>query len=132
MATVYLPVTARLNLTSEERAKGISRELYNLKLPKHLHEPGRTTTMLLATIQHPTTGEWACVGDTDLSIVVHPQRDVTALVSLFPQLTTEERSAMTYYIATAPVVLFQYLMPSDSEILTQDEAEAAGWFGDSI
>jgi hypothetical protein len=132
MATVYLPVTERINLTSEERAKGISRELYNLKLPKHLHEPGRTTTMLLATIQHPTTGEWACVGDTDLSIVVHPQRDVTALVSLFPQLTTEERSAMTYYIATAPVVLFQYLMPSDSEILTQEEAEAAGWFGDSI
>ena len=132
MATVYLPVTARLNLTSEERAKGISRELYNLKLPKHLHEPGRTTTMLLATIQHPTTGEWACVGDTDLSIVVHPQRDVTALVSLFPQLTTEERSAMTYYIATAPVVLFQYLMPSDSEILTQEEAQAAGWFGDSL
>ena len=132
MATVYLPVTERINLTSEERAKGISRELYNLKLPKHLHEPGRTTTMLLATIQHPTTGEWACVGDTDLSIVVHPQRDVTALVSLFPQLTTEERSAMTYYIATAPVVLFQYLMPSDSEILTQDEAEAAGWFGDGL
>jgi len=30
------------------------------------------------------------------------------------------------------VVLFQYLMPSDSEILTQEEAEAAGWFGDSI
>ena len=48
MATVYLPVTARLNLTSEQRAKGISKELYNLKLPKHLHEPGRTTTMLLS------------------------------------------------------------------------------------
>jgi len=72
MATVYLPVTARLNLTSEQRAKGISRELYNLKLPKVLHEPGRTTTTLLRTIQHPTTGQWACVGDTDLTITVHP------------------------------------------------------------
>jgi hypothetical protein len=132
MATVYLPVTERINLTSEERAKGISRELYNLKLPKHLHEPGRTTTMLLATIQHPDTGQWACVGDTDLSIVVHPQRDLNALVALFPQLTTEERSAMTYYIATSEVVLFQYLMPSDSEVLTQEQAEAAGWFGDSL
>jgi hypothetical protein len=121
-----------LNLTSEQRAKGISRELYNLKLPKHLHEPGRTTTMLLATIQHPDTGQWACVGDTDLSIVVHPQRDLNALVALFPQLTTDERSAMTYYIATSEVVLFQYLMPSDSEVLTQEQAEAAGWFGDSL
>jgi len=132
MATVYLPVTARLNLTSEQRAKGISRELYNLKLPKVLHEPGRTTTMLLATIQHPTTGQWACVGDTTLAIAVHPQRDVTALVSLFPQLTADERSAMTYYIATNEVVYFQYLMPSDAEQLTQEEAEAAGWFGDSL
>ena len=132
MATVYLPVTARLNLTSEQRAKGISRELYNLKFPKVLHEPGRTTTMLLATIQHPDTGQWACVGDTDLSIVVHPQRDLNALVALFPQLTTDERSAMTYYIATSEVVLFQYLMPSDSEVLSQEQAEAAGWFGDSL
>lgn len=130
--TVYLPVTERINLTSEERAKGISRELYNLKFPKVLHEPGRTTTMLLATIQHPDTGQWACVGDTDLSIVVHPQRDLNALVALFPQLTTEERSAMTYYIATSEVVLFQYLMPSDSEVLSQEQAEAAGWFGDSL
>ena len=132
MPTVYLPVTERINLTSEERAKGISRELYNLKFPKVLHEPGRTTTMLLATIQHPDTGQWACVGDTDLSIVVHPQRDLNALVALFPQLTTEERSAMTYYIATSEVVLFQYLMPSDSEVLSQEQAEAAGWFGDSL
>ena len=132
MATVYLPVTARLNLTSEQRAKGISKELYNLKLPKHLHEPGRMTTMLLACIEHPDTGQWACVGDTELAINVHPERDLNALVALFPQLTTEERSAMTYYIATSDVVLFQYLMPSDAEILTQEQAEAAGWFGDSL
>lgn len=132
MSTVYLPVTERINLTSEQRAKGISRELYNLKLPKHLHEPGRTTTMLLATIQHPETGQWACVGDSELAITVHPERDVTALVALFPQLTTDERSAMTYYITTSDVVMFQYLMPSDSEVLTQEEAEAAGWFASDL
>ena len=132
MATVFLPVTARINLTSEQRAKGISRELYNLKLPKHLHEPGRTTTMLLATIQHPDTGQWACVGDTELAINVHPERDLNALVALFPQLTTDERSAMTYYIATSDVVLFQYLMPTDSEVLTQEQAQEAGWFGSEL
>ena len=131
MATVYLPVTARLNLTSEQRAQGISQELYNLILPKHLREPDRITTQLLSLIQHPDTGQWACVGDSDLAINVHPERDVTALVALFPQLTTEERSAMTYYITTNAVVYFQYLMPSDAEQLTQEEAEAAGWFGDT-
>ena len=131
MSTVYLPVQPRLNLTSEQRAQGISQELYNLILPKHLQEPDRITTQLLALIEHPTTGQWACVGDTDLAISVHPERDVTALVALFPQLTTEERSAMTYYIATNSTVYFQYLMPSDAEQLTQEEAEAAGWFGDT-
>jgi hypothetical protein len=132
MSTVYLPVTPRLNLTSEQRARGISQELYNLKVPKHLHEPGRVTTELLGLIEHPTTGQWACVGDTTLAIAVHPQRDVTALVSLFPQLSADERSAMTYYIATNEVVYFQYLMPSDAEQLTEEEAEADGWFGDSL
>ena len=132
MSTVYLPVQPRLNLTSEQRAKGISQELYNLILPKHLHEPDRITTQLLGLIQHPDTGQWACVGDTNLAINVHPQRDVTALVALFPQLTTDERSAMTYYIATNAVVYFQYLMPSDAEQLTEEEAQAAGWFGDSL
>lgn len=132
MSTIYLPVTARLNLTSEERAKGISRELYNLQLPKKLHEPGRVTTMLLPCIEHPTTGQWACVGETTLAIDVHPQRDLHALVALFPQLTQEERDSMTYYIATNETVYFQYLIPPDAETLTQEEAAAAGWFPDDI
>lgn len=88
--------------------------------------------MLLATIQHPDTGQWACVGDTELAINVHPERDLNALVALFPQLTTDERSAMTYYIATSDVVLFQYLMPTDSEVLTQEQAQEAGWFGSEL
>jgi len=127
MSTVYLPVTARINLSSEQRAEGISSELYNLELPKVLHEPGRTTTKLLETIQHPETGQWACVADTELAIPVHPQRDITALVALFPQLSDDERAAMTYYIASSELVFFAYLMPAASEILTEEEAEAAGW-----
>ena len=132
MATVYLPVTPRLNLTSQQRAQGISQELYNLKLPKALHGENHVTTQLLGLIQHPETEQWACVGNTELAIKVHPQRDITALVSLFPQLTTEERASMTYYIATNETVLFQYLMPSDAEILTEQEAQQQGWFGEEL
>ncbi len=128
MATVLLPVQQRINLTSQQRAEGISAELYNLQHPKVLHEQGQTTTKLLGTMQHPTTGQWALIGDTELVIRVHPMRDVTALISLFPQLSTEERSMMTYYITTNDVVEFQYLMPSDAEILTETEAIEAGWF----
>ena len=128
MSIMYLPVQARMNLTSRQRAEGISTELYNLELPKHLHKPDRTTTRLLQVIEHPKTGQFACVAFSDMAIKVHPQKDVTALVALFPQLTADERGSMTYYIATSPIVLMQYLMPSDAEQLTEDEASAAGWF----
>lgn len=125
---VYLPVQPRISLTSQQRAVGISVELYNLKQPKHLQEPGQVTTQMLPVVQHPSTMQWACIAETDLQIAVNPERDVTALVALFPQLSTEERAQMTYYISTSPVVVFSYLMPSDAEVLTEAEAEAAGWF----
>ena len=132
MATLYLPVVGRLNLTSRQRADGISRELYNLQFPKVLHEPGRTTTTLLATITHPVTSQVALVADTALTTCVHPQRDMHALVALFPQLTQEERDSMIYYIATSTEVAFANLMPSDAEQLTEAEAQAAGWFGEGV
>lgn len=128
MSAVYLPVSERIGLTSEQRAVGISAELYNLQNPKALQSAEDLTSSLLDCIQHPDTGQWACVGDTELIIAVHPMRDITALVALFPQLSTDERAAMTYYISTNAYVHFAYLMPSDSEVLTRAQAEAAGWF----
>lgn len=127
MSKVYLPVQPRIGLSSLERAQGISVELYNLKQPKHLQDPEQVTTQMLPVVQHPVLLQWACIADTQLQITVHPERDVTALVALFPQLSTDERAQMTYYISTSPVVIFSYLMPSDAEILTEAEAEAAGW-----
>ena len=53
---------------------------------------------------------------------------MTALVALFPQLSEEERSKLTYYIATNTSVVFGNLLPSDSTQLTQQQAEALGWF----
>lgn len=132
MATIYLPVYARLNLSSAQRAAGISQELYNLTYPKQLHEPGRTTTTLLPTITHPTTAQVALVADSELTIEVHPARDLHALVALFPQLTQEERDSFVYYIATSSEVSFALLMPSDAEQLTEAEASAAGWFGEGV
>jgi len=128
--TIYLPVVPRLGLTTEQRAKAISRELFNLTLPKHLQSAGQTSTMLLSCIEHPTTGEWAVVAGTEQQIKVHPQRDVTALVALFPQLTEQERSQLTYHIATNTVVVFGDLIPSDATTLDEAEAKAAGWFPD--
>lgn len=129
MATIFLPVVPRLGLTSEERGLAISRELFNLSVPKHLHAVDQGSTMLLEVLQNDSDpDEWAIVGDEDHEITVHPERDVTALVALFPQLSEEERSRLTYYIATSRSVTFGNLLPSDSTQLTRQQAEALGWF----
>ena len=129
--TIYLPVVPRLGLTSEERGQAISRELFNLTLPRHLQSPGQTSIYALGMIENASNaGQWALVGDHDQEIAVHPERDVTALVSLFPQLSEEERSQLTYYIASSDSVTFGNLLPSDATVLTHEQAEALGWFPD--
>jgi len=129
MALIYLPVVPRVGLTSYERGLAISRELFNLGTPKHLHAPDQATTMLLEVVQNDSNpDEWALVGDEDHTILVHPERDVTALVALFPQLSEEERSELTYYIATSNSVTFGNLLPSDSTQLSREQCIALGWF----
>ena len=129
--TIYLPVVPRLGLTSQERGQAISRELFNLTLPRHLQPPGQTSIYALGLIENASNaGQWALVGDHEQVILVHPERDVTALVSLFPQLSEEERSQLTYYIASSDSVTFGNLLPSDATVLTHAQAEALGWFPD--
>jgi hypothetical protein len=129
--TIYLPVVPRLGLTSEQRGRAISRELFNLTLPRHLQPPGQTSIYALALIENASNaGQWALVGDHEHLIDIHPERDVTALVSLFPQLSEEERSQLTYYIASSDSVTFGNLLPSDATVLTHEQAEALGWFPD--
>ena len=128
MVQVYLPVVPRLGLTSKERAYAINRELFNLELPRHLQDELNVSTLLVAMIEHPTTGDYALQVSDDLTIKVHRERDLSALVSLFPQLTQEERDALIFYIATNDTVTFANLIPSDATTLTYSEAEAAGWF----
>ena len=128
---IYLPVVPRLGLTSRERADAISRELFNLTLPRHLQPQDQVSKYLLGFIENASNaGEWAIVGDHDEIIRVHPQRDVTALVALFPQLSEEERSQLTYYIASNDSVEFGNLLPSDATVLTYEQADALGWFPD--
>ena len=128
MNQLYAPVVPRLGLTSKERAYAINRELFNLELPRHLQGDQNVSTLLVAMIEHPTPGDYALHVSDDLTIRVHRERDLSALVSLFPQLTQEERDALIFYIATNDIVTFANLIPSDATTLTYTEAEAAGWF----
>lgn len=126
---IYLPVVPRIGLTSEARANAISEELFNLTHPRHLQPPGHVSAYLLSRVEnYSNPGEWAIVADTDLTINVHPERDLTALIALFPQLTNDERSTLAYYIASNEQVAFASLIPSDAVTLDEAQATDAGWF----
>jgi len=124
---IYIPVVPRIGLTSEERGFAISRELFNLTYPRHLHTENQTSKLLFSVIKHPDRDEWAIIAPNTYQIFVHPQRDVTALVSLFPQLTQEERDRLTYYISSNDEITFKNILPSDATVLTEEEAQQQGW-----
>jgi len=133
MNNIYLVVMPRGGLTSEERAEAISRELYNIRLPKALHEPDRVTTKLLGTMQHASgTGEWALVAQEGMTIRVHPDHNLDALIALFPQLTQEEIDTRTAYIQSNNEIALENLFPSTATVLTQQEAEDAGWINTDV
>ncbi len=131
MATVYLPVEPQLGLTSAERADAIDREVWCLLRPAALQLP-QDTKYLYPRITHPTTGEVAIVGDTTEDIYIHPDVDLDDLLALLPEVPQEEKDGLVMFIDAnrGGTVPFGQLIPSTSTQLTQEEAEALGWFPD--
>jgi len=134
MATVYLPVEATIpGMTSEERATAINAEVWCLLRPAVLQLP-QDTKLKYGQQTHPTTGQVAIVGDTEESIYIHPDVDLTNLLALMPEVNQVEKDQLVAYINAnkGGSVLFSTLIPSSSDQLTQVEAEAAGWFPDVL
>jgi hypothetical protein len=129
MATVYLPVEPQLGMTSAERADAIDAEVWCLLRPAALQLP-QDTKYLYPRITHPTTGEVAIVGDTTEDIYIHPDVDLTDLLALLPEVPQAEKDGLVMFIDAnrGGTVPFGQLIPSTSTQLTQEEAEALGWF----
>jgi hypothetical protein len=131
MATVYLPVEPQLGMTSAERADAIDAEVWCLLRPAALQLP-QDTKYLYPRITHPDTGEVAIVGDTTEDIYIHPDVDLTELLALLPEVPQAEKDMLVMFIDAnrGGTVQFGQLIPSTSTQLTQEEAEALGWFPD--
>jgi len=133
MATVYLPVEATIpGMTSAERAKAINAEVWSLRRPDSVKSPQDITRYYYPTITHPTTGQWAIVGDTEEQVKIHPDVDMTAMIALMPEVPQAEKDQLVAYINAnrGGTVPFGTFIPSSSTQLTQAEADAAGWFPD--
>jgi len=85
-------------------------------------------------ITHPTTGQVAIVGDTTEEVRISPEVDLTNMLALLPEVPQEEKDGLVMFIDAnrGGSVPFGQLIPSTSEQLTQEEAEALGWLPDPI
>ena len=133
MAYVYLPVEALNGENSAKRTCDINREVWSLTRPDSVKEQGEVTEYYFATSYNPTTDEWAIVADSNELVRIHPDINLTVLLSVLPNVSQEEKDQLVAYINAnrGGSVPFYTMIPSSSIQLTTEEAIAQGWEPDS-
>lgn len=124
----YIVVQPQGDLSSEERAYGISRELYNITAPAHIQDDYQTECMVFPIIEHPTSGLLAMRVELDFQIYVHSQATLDRLIALFPIMDVNEISALTNYITSQNKIVFSQIIPSDVSVRDTEWMADNGWF----
>ena len=124
----YIIVLPEGTLTSEKRAKSITRELYNITSPLAVQEPYQKDGTVFRVIVHPDGVQHALQVDTDYVIPVHEQATLEKLVSLFPELSADERFALQSYALNSDEFPFSAIIPSTTTVRDQDYMIENGWF----
>lgn len=126
----YIIVLPEGTLTSEKRAKSITRELYNITTPLAVQEPYQKDGTVFGVIVHPDGVQHALQVDTEYTIPVHPQATLEKLVSLFPELSEQERFGLQSYVLNSNSFPFGHIVPSTTTIRDQQYMIDNGWFPD--
>jgi len=128
----YIKVNPDSTRTSYERALEISKELFNISRPVAVKDEHDATQYLFGWIEHPSPIDNVttalCIDDINQIIPVHPDKDLTALVALFEELTEQERDSLASYISSQQSFPFTNIMPSNTQVYTEEEMDADGWF----
>jgi len=124
----YIIVLPEGTLTSEKRAKSITRELYNITTPLAVQEPYQKDGTVFGVIVHPDGVQHALQVDTEYVIPVHEQATLEKLVSLFPELTDTERFNLASYVLNTDEFPFSAIIPSTTTVRDQDYMVQNGWF----
>lgn len=124
----WILVNAEGLLTSIERAKIISRELYNITRPAFLQDQSEAESMLFSYITHPTRkGDAALLVDTKHVIQVHPSCSLERLIAVFPELTIDERFALTGVIHQTNSFAFGLILPNTVTVRDEAYMVSEGW-----
>ena len=124
----YIIVLPEGTLTSEQRAKSITRELYNITAPLAIQAPYQKDGTVFGVIEHPDGVQFALQVDTDYIIPVHPQATLEKLVSLFPELSEQERFNLASYVLNSQEFPFGHIVPSTTSIRDEAYMIEHGWF----
>ena len=124
----YIIVLPEGTLTSEKRAKSITRELYNITTPLAVQEPYQKDGTVFGVIEHPDGVQFALQVDTEYVIPVHEQATLEKLVSLFPELTADERFNLASYALNTDAFPFAAIIPSTTTVRDQQYMIDNGWF----
>ena len=124
----WILVNAEGLLTSIERAKIISRELYNITRPAFLQDESEAESMLFSYITHPTRkGDAALLVDTKHVIQVHPSCSLERLIAVFPELTIDERFALSGVIHQTNSFAFGMILPNTVTVRDEAYMVSEGW-----
>jgi len=115
-------------LSSESRARQISRELYNLTRPLQLQEPFEQEYKFADIILHPETGDAALMVNPREVIHVHEQATLERLTALFPELTEDVRFNLTSMAWQLRAFTFQSILPPTATIRDDAYMIDNGWF----
>ena len=124
----YIIVLPAGLLSSEARAKAITRELYNITVPVAVQEDYQKDATVFGVVVHPDGVQHALQVDTDYIIPVHEQANLEKLVAMFPDLTDTERVTLQGYIHTSDAFPFGAIVPSTTTLREHDYMVENGWF----
>ena len=133
----YIIVLPEAGLTSEERAKAISEELFTISRPPHVRNPRDVSRYVFGWFAHPETDETqpnfglnALTVDLGYQIYVHPENNLDGLLALFPEVSEEERAQLAAYIGSSATSRFRFgdIIPSTANVRDKDYMDADGWF----
>ena len=123
----YVLILAEGFMTSEQRARAISRELYNLQRPLLLQTPEEAHNNFARVVLHPQTNDAALLVNPNEIIYVHEQATLERLTALFPELTEEIRFALTSMAWQLRSFTFKSILPPTATIRDEQYMIENGW-----
>ena len=129
----YILIEPEGQLNSVQRARIITRELYNLGRPVYLQRDDETGNAYFGVITHPDDATRAALMvETDNVMPVHESCNLERLVAMFPELTADERYTLSSTLHQVDAIAFGLILPDSVTVRDEAYMIANGWWSEDI